>query len=183
MSYQHLDPGAQAQDFIPMVVLEGSLTGTDRGGAIQIEGEAHRSTIGGVLVTQAQTFINERRVLVVSYNSKEPPGTLGYTVVVRPGYAVGDHYHHRRVERILILHGRAQFRLLDERPDSPTRGRINVFTLDYPGACVQVPTGVAHAIVADGALTVLQVLASSDYDPTDDVHVTLSSLPLQEYSP
>jgi dTDP-4-dehydrorhamnose 3,5-epimerase-like enzyme len=89
---------------------------------------------------------------------------------------VGDHYHHRRVERILILHGRAQFRLLDERPDSPTLGRVNVFTLDYPGACVQVPTGVAHAIVADGALTVLQVLASSDYDPTDDVHFTLSSL-------
>jgi hypothetical protein len=49
-----------------------------------------------------------------------------------------------------------------------------VFTLDYLGTCVRVPTGVAHAILADGTLTVLQVLASSDYDPGDDVHVTLS---------
>jgi len=162
-----------------MVVLEGSVASDGSVRSIQVDGEAHRSTIGGVLVSQAQTFINERRVLVVSYNSKEPPGTLGYTVVVRPGYAVGDHYHHRRVERILILHGRAQFRLLDERTDSPTHGRVNVFTLDYPGACVQVPTGVAHAIVADGALTVLQVLASTDYDSTDDVHITLSSLRLE----
>lgn len=162
-----------------MVVREGRLIAEGNENRIHIEGEAHRTTIGGVVVTQAQTFINERRVLVVSYNSKEPPGTLGYTVVVRPGYAVGDHYHHRRVERILVLHGRAQFRLVDERPDSPTHGRVNVFTLDYPGACVQVPTGVAHAIVADGALSVLQVLASSEYDPADDVHVALSNLPLE----
>lgn len=179
MSYQHLDVGTQAQEFIPMVVREGRLIVEENESRIHIEAEAHRTTIEGVVVTQAQTFINERRVLVVSYNSKEPPGTLGYTVVVRPGYAVGDHYHHRRVERILVLHGRAQFRLVDERPDSPTHGRVNVFTLDYPGACVQVPTGVAHAIVADGALSVLQVLASSEYDPTDDVHLTLSSLPLE----
>jgi dTDP-4-dehydrorhamnose 3,5-epimerase-like enzyme len=180
MSYQHLDSGALAQEFIPMVVLEGHLIADGEApSGIQIESEAHRATIEGVQVSQAQTFINERRVLVVSYNSKEPPGTLGYTVVVRPGYAVGDHYHHRRVERILVLHGRAQFRLVDERPDSPTYGRVNVFTLDYPGACVRVPTGVAHAIVADGALSVLQVLASSEYDPTDDVHITLSSLPVE----
>ena len=176
MSYQQLDSGAQAQEFIPMVVHEGRLVADPEGHRLVLNGEAHRTTIDGVSVTQAPTFINERRVLVVSYNSQEPAGTLGYTVVVRPGYAVGDHYHHRREERILVLHGRAQFRLLDERPDSPSHGRVNVFTLDYPGSCVHVPTGVAHAIVADGTLTVLEVLANSDYDPTDDVHVTLSSL-------
>ena len=130
-------------------------------------------------LAQAQTFINERRVLVVSYNSQEPPGTLGYTVAVRPGYSVGDHYHHRREERILVLHGQA-------RPTAgPAFGRphvqayLNVFTLDYPGSCVRIPTGVAHAIVADGVMTVLQVLASSDYDPGDDVHLTLSTLDTQ----
>jgi dTDP-4-dehydrorhamnose 3,5-epimerase-like enzyme len=178
MSYQQLDPGAQAQEFIPMVVHEGRLVTEPSGSRLALDGEGHRTTLGGVVVSQAPTFINERRVLVVSYNSREPAGTLGYTVVVRPGFAVGDHYHHRREERILVLHGRAQFRLLDERPDSETHGRVNVFTLDYPGACVRVPTGVAHAIVAEGALTVLQVLANSDYDPGDDVHVTLSSLPI-----
>lgn len=176
MSYQQLDAGVQVEEFIPMLVREGRLAGDGSGRRIELTSEGRHVTIQGVTVSQAQTFINERRVLVVSYNSQEPPGTLGYTVVVRPGFSVGDHYHHRRVERILVLHGRAQFRLLDERPDSATCGKLNLFTLDYPGAVVRVPTGVAHAIIADGAQTVLQVLASSDYDPTDDVHVTLSTL-------
>ncbi|MCC2667922.1 MAG: dTDP-4-dehydrorhamnose 3,5-epimerase [Armatimonadetes bacterium] len=176
MSYQQLDAGTRAQEFIPMVVHEGRLVEDDAGRRLVLESQVQGITIRDVGVTQAPAFINERRVLVVSYNSQEPAGTLGYSVVVRPGFAVGDHYHHRREERILVLHGRAQFRLIDERPHSETHGLVNVFTLDYPGACVRVPTGVAHAIVADGTLTVLQVLASSDYDPGDDVHVTLSSL-------
>lgn len=171
MSYRQLDAGSKVQDFLPLIVQEGRL----HEGAFEFTGESRHPTIAGVEVSQAQTFINERRVLVVSYNSQEPPGTLGYTVVVRPGHAVGDHYHFKREERILVLHGRAEFRLLDER-DSGTKGRVNVFTLDYPGACVRVPVGVAHAILADGVLTVLQVLASTDYDPGDDVHVSLSSL-------
>lgn len=131
-------------------------------------------TLAGAEVTRSQTFVNERRVLVVTYNSTEPPGTLGYTVVVRPGSSVGDHFHHQREERIVLLHGRAQFRLLDCRPDSPSVGVANLFSLDEPGLCVRIPTGVAHAVVAEGALTVLQVLASSDYNPGDDVHILLS---------
>ena len=133
------------QEFILIEVQEGCLVTGPAGSAIQVESEARHPTIEGVQVNQAQTFINERRVLVVSYNSQEPPGTLGYTVVVRPGCSVGDHYHHRRDERLLVLHGKAQFRLLDERPDSPAHGLVNVFTLDYPGSSVHVPTGVAHA--------------------------------------
>jgi dTDP-4-dehydrorhamnose 3,5-epimerase-like enzyme len=89
---------------------------------------------------------------------------------------VGDHYHHRREERILVLHGRAQFRIQDHRPHSETHDIVNLFTLDYPGACVRIPAGVAHSIYADGAMIVLQVLASNDYDPGDDVHVELSSM-------
>jgi dTDP-4-dehydrorhamnose 3,5-epimerase-like enzyme len=175
MSYRHLDSGSRVQDFIPIQVHEGRLSGKPDQPRMEITGEDRHPTIPGVEVTQAQTFINERRVLVVSYNSQEPPGTLGYTVVVRPGHAVGDHYHHKREERILVLHGRAEFRLLDQRPGEG-EGRLNVFTLDYPGSCVRVPVGVAHAIIADGVMTVLQVLASSEYDPGDDVHISLSSL-------
>jgi len=159
-----------------MAVREGRVVETQSARTLKLESECAHPTISDVRVTQAQTFINERRVLVVSYNSEEPPGTLGYTVVVRPGFSVGDHFHHRREERILVLHGRAQFRLLDERSDSDSFGRLNVFTLDYPGSCVRVPTGVAHAILAEGTLTVLQVLASSDYDASDDMHVDLSTL-------
>lgn len=181
-SYRTLDAGTAVQNFIPLQVDEGRLEERENSAVLVLDKEAQGPTIPGVELVQAQTFINERRVLVVSYNSTEPPGTLGYTVVVRPGYSVGDHYHHRREERILVLHGRAQFRLLDERPDSPTHGVLNVFTIDYPGSCVRVPTGVAHAILAEGAVTVLQVLASTDYDPGDDVHLTLSTLKLESAS-
>jgi dTDP-4-dehydrorhamnose 3,5-epimerase-like enzyme len=176
LSYHRLDSGTQVGDFLPMLVQEGAAADPEAPALLPFEREVTHPTLPGVEVSQAPTFINERRVLVVSYNSQEPPGTLGYTVVVRPGHAVGDHYHHRREERLLVLHGRAQFRLLDERPDSPTYRRFNVFSVDYPGTSVRVPTGVAHSVVAEGTLTVLQVLASSDYDPSDDVHVTLSTL-------
>jgi dTDP-4-dehydrorhamnose 3,5-epimerase-like enzyme len=176
MSYRQLDSGKKIQDFLPMEVQEGRIVRDPAGDRLELAGEQSHPSIPGVEVTQAQTFINERRVLVVTHNSQEPPGTLGYTVVVRPGYSVGDHYHHHREERIVVLHGRAEFRLLDERPDSGTHGAVNVFTLDYPGSCVRIPTGVAHAIIARGATMVLQVLASSDYDPGDDVHVSLSGL-------
>ena len=176
MSYQELDTGKQVESFIPMQVQEARVVSGPSGKSLQMERQTDRPTIAGIEVVQAQTFINERRVLVVSYNSEERPGTLGYTVVVRPGCIVGDHYHHRREERILVLHGRAQFRLQDHRPHSETFEMVNLFTLDYPGACVRLPAGVAHSIFADGGMMVLQVLASSDYDPGDDVHVDLSSM-------
>lgn len=176
LRYQHLDPGASVTETIPLCVREGRIEVATHGRVLRIERERAAPSIAGVAVSQARTFVNERRVLVVSYDRDEPPGTLGYAVVVRPGCSVGDHYHHRREERILLLHGRGEFRLLDERPDSPTRGIANFFTVEYPGMCVCVPTGVAHTIVADGMLTVLQVLASSDYDPADDVHVPLSAV-------
>ena len=176
MAYQNLDVGAGAPNFIPMTVQDARICSGPSGKVLQIDRELDAPSIAGVQVAQSQTFINERRVLVISHNSAEPPGTLGYTVVVRPGYSVGDHYHHRREERILVLHGRAHFRLQDLRPESETFERVNAFVLDYPGACVRVPTGVAHSILADGTLTVLQVLASTDYDSTDDVHVELSRL-------
>ena len=176
MAYQNLDAGRQSQEFIPMQVQEARVVSGPSGKSLQVERETDRPTIEGIQVVQSQTFINERRVLVVSYNSQEAPGTLGYTVVVRPGCIVGDHYHHRREERVLVLHGRAQFRLQDYRPHSATYEMVNLFTLDYPGACVLVPAGVAHSIYADGVMMVLQVLASTDYDPSDDVHVELSSM-------
>jgi len=176
MSYQNLDAGTGVQNFIPMAVQEARIVSGPSGKALQALRDADAPTLGGVTVTQSQAFINERRVLVISHNSEEPAGTLGYTVIIRPGNSVGDHYHHHREERILVLHGRAVFRLQDLRPDSPTFETVNTFTLDYPGACVHVPTGIAHSILADGTLTVLQVLASSDYDPSDDVHVDLSRL-------
>jgi dTDP-4-dehydrorhamnose 3,5-epimerase-like enzyme len=139
--------------------------------------------IEGVHVRQARTFINERRVLVITHNGQTPPGELGYTVVVWPGCSVGDHYHHRREERMVLLYGRGHFRLQDKRPGSPTYDHINAFALETPGATVVVPAGVAHAVTAADGLVVLGVLASSDYEPGDDVEVELSTPDLSRRDP
>src|SRR3954470_10685112 len=98
MSYQNLDAGTGVQNFIPMAVQEARIISGPSGKALQVQRTSESPTLGGVAVTQSQAFINERRVLVVSHNSEEPAGTLGYTVIVRPGNSVGDHYHHSRDE-------------------------------------------------------------------------------------
>ena len=129
--------------------------------------------IPGVEITRTPTFVDHRRVLVVDYNLERPPGELGYSVVVQPDQVVGNHYHLRRHERILLLHGAARFRLHDCRDDSPTRDADADFSVGEPGLCVHVPPGVAHAIQAADGLVVLHVLASVDYDPDDDFRLEL----------
>ena len=64
-------------------------------------------------------------------------------------------------ERIVLVTGAAEFRLLDERLDSATYRHWNRFATGEPGTCVRVPAGVAHTIRARGAPVVLQVLAIS----------------------
>src|SRR5262249_9046260 len=88
----------------------------------------------------------------------------------------------RREERIVFVSGAAEFRLLDERPTSTTYRHWNRFVIGEPGACVRVPAGVARTTRARAVPVVLQVLASCDYDPADDVPVPLSEwrLPFED---
>lgn len=138
------------------------------------------SPIDGVIVTEMTRFVDNRRTLVVCYNSQEPPGTLGYTLVVRPYEWVGDHYHDQRFERIVLIDGAAHFRLLDKRRESPTNGTAMEIALAKPGDCIHIPAGVAHAITTYQNKLVIQVLASHDYNSEDDHHVNLSRLLLWE---
>jgi dTDP-4-dehydrorhamnose 3,5-epimerase-like enzyme len=176
IAYQSLDAGKRIRDHIVLRVKEARIASGPSGKYLYIEREIDHVSLGAVRLERTRSFVNERRVLVVSFDSTEPAGTLGYAVALRPGCTVGDHYHHRREERIILVDGRATFRLQDMRPDSPTRGLINLFELTEPGLSVHIPTGVAHSILAEGGVAVLQVLASADYNPQDDVHVDLSAL-------
>lgn len=176
MPYQQLDAGKRMREEAQPRVQEARIADGPSGKFLQVEREVQGTTLAGVQVQRTRTFVNERRVLIVAFDTSEPPGTLGYAVALRPGCTVGDHYHHRREERIILLHGRVMFRLQDMRPDSPTRGLINVFQLTDPGVSVSIPTGVAHSILAEGGPAVLQVVASADYDPADDTHVDLAGL-------
>src|SRR3954452_1798483 len=147
MPYQNLDTGKRVNQQVPVKVREGRIASGPSGKYLHVERETDMVTLPGVRVERMPAFANERRVLVVTYDSSQPAGTLGYAVVVRPGCTVGDHYHHRREERIVLLHGRALFRLQDLRPDSATKGLINLFEVTEPGVSVLVPTGIAHSIL------------------------------------
>ena len=63
MSYGLLDAGTRLQEYLPMVVREARLDGS-ADGPVRFDRETAQPTIQGVEVAQAQTFINERRVLV-----------------------------------------------------------------------------------------------------------------------
>ena len=52
---------------------------------------------------------------------------------------------------------------------------INLFEVSEPGVGVLVPTGISHSILAEGGSAVLRVLATADYDPSDDTHVDMSA--------
>ncbi|MEO6906262.1 MAG: hypothetical protein ABI210_00075 [Abditibacteriaceae bacterium] len=140
------------EEFIPMRVQKAHVVSGPTGKLLQMESDSNAPSIAGVEVTQVQTFINKRRELVVSHNSQERPGTLSYSGVVRSGCALNDHYHHKREERIVILHGQEKFRLQDCRPLSASHQLINLFTLDYPCACVRIPAGVCIQFMLKMAL-------------------------------
>jgi dTDP-4-dehydrorhamnose 3,5-epimerase-like enzyme len=176
MPYEQLDTGKRVRDQVGLKVSEARIASGPSGKYMHVQRQVDHLTLGGIRVERARAFVNERRALIVSFDSTDPPGTLGYAVTVRGGCTVGDHYHHRREERVILLHGKVMFRLQDMRPDSPTAGVINLFEVGEPGVGVHIPTGIAHSILAEGGVAVLQVLASSDYSPDDDVHVDLSML-------
>lgn len=147
-------------------------------GELSPERESSALTISGIELAQRPAYGDARRVLVVSYANGEAPGRLGYTVAVRPGHWVGEHYHRRREERIILVSGTAEFRLLDQRPGLESFGEWNRFTVERAGLCIRVPARVAHTVIAGGQGAVLQVLASCDYEAADDIPVALSALGL-----
>jgi dTDP-4-dehydrorhamnose 3,5-epimerase-like enzyme len=153
---------------------------SDAAAGITTERTVGTTTIPGVELAQMPAYSDARRVLVVSYEGNHAPGKLGYTVSVRPRCSVGDHYHRRREERIIVVSGPVEFRLLDRRPGLESFGEWNRFTVEEAGLSVRVPARIAHTITAGPAGAVLQVVASREYERDDDVRVLLSQIVLDD---
>lgn len=142
-------------------------------GTLALSTQEDAGLIAGVETGSTPAFEDDRRILVVCHNGDYPGGPLGYSVVIRAGERVGDHYHLRREERIVVVSGCAEFLLLDQRAGSGTWGIRQRFVVDRPGSWVRVPPGVAHAVRAAVTPVVLHVLASCEYHPADDVALPL----------
>src|SRR5207248_236849 len=83
--------------------------------------------------------------------SREPELPAATRLAVPPGRVVGNHFHLERHERIALISGAAEVRLMDCRPRTPGFGAWNCFALDQPGLAVTVPARVAHAVRAGEA--------------------------------
>jgi dTDP-4-dehydrorhamnose 3,5-epimerase len=79
------------------------------------------------------------------------PMVYAYRCLIRPGKVKGWQMHHKQDDRIAMLDGVMTWALYDDRPSSPTRGMLNVFTFSERNrALVTVPAGVWHAVKNTG---------------------------------
>ena len=160
-----------------LTVRHGYIGSGVSGKCLQIESVDYSVGIEGVEVgRQFADCEAERRDLTLCYNRDTPPGVLGYVVTLRPGGYAGNHYHHKRGEKVILCGGRAYFRIQDQRPTSPTFGQVACFHLSVIGTTVYLPPGVAHSIGAAEVGAVIFVAADYDFDPNDDVHTALAGL-------
>ena len=53
-----------------------------------------------------------------------------YITTAHPGVVKGWHRHRRQTDHFCLIAGRARFALYDPRPDSPTRGQVDVIDCD-----------------------------------------------------
>ncbi len=95
-----------------------------------------------------------------------PERTFGqlYVTAAHPGFVKGNHYHTRKHEWFVAVHGKGELVLRDR-----TNGEQTTHPLDAENpATIHVPPGQTHAIVNSGdeALVVVGYI-SEEYDPAD----------------
>ncbi len=74
-----------------------------------------------------------------------------YLSVGYPGVVKGWHYHKVQTDYFTIVKGMMKVVLYDGRPDSPTHGEVNEFTMgELNPLLVTIPPGVLHGMKAIG---------------------------------
>jgi dTDP-4-dehydrorhamnose 3,5-epimerase len=115
------------------------------------DGTSTAPMIDGIVIQRIPPHEDERGEVVEVWNLSWPdlddPVVHVYKVVTRPGKTRGWQMHVYQDDRLFVSRGRLRFGLYDDRPDSPTRGMLNVFTLsDHQRAMIRIPHGVWHGI-------------------------------------
>ncbi|HEX8353610.1 MAG TPA: dTDP-4-dehydrorhamnose 3,5-epimerase family protein, partial [Pyrinomonadaceae bacterium] len=123
-----------------------------------------RGRIDGVVVRDLRKHLDERGWLAELYRgddeaSKQCRPAMAYASTTLPGVQRGPHEHHDQADHFCFL-GPSNFklRLWDNRPDSPTYGRVmTVYAGEDAPRAVVVPKGVVHAYRNVGPSTGLVV--------------------------
>lgn len=110
-----------------------------------------QSPIEGVNLKWLRPVLDERGEICEIYRPawgvSPHPMVYAYQAIVRPGVIKGWVLHERQDDRVFVNFGFMQWVLYDARPDSPTHGLINEFTLSERNRAVfAIPAGVYHAV-------------------------------------
>jgi len=74
-----------------------------------------------------------------------------YLTVCYPGVYKAWHYHKKQHDHFVCASGMAKVVLYDSRPDSPTRGKVNVFHMGHLNPILlRIPVYVYHGFTAEG---------------------------------
>lgn len=117
---------------------------------------ARREPIDGVRIREARTIPDDRGTICVAYDPRwgftEEPMVYCYEVTIRPGAIKGWILHETYDDRLFLAAGSVRWVLFDERPDSPTRGKLSeIFFDEHHRSLLRIPRGVWHAVQNVGA--------------------------------
>lgn len=114
-------------------------------------GEPVERLIEGVVVRPARPQVDKRGEVVEIYDPAwgvhPDPLVYVYQISLRPGAIKGWVVHRLQDDRIFLSRGTVRWGLYDDRPDSPTQGRLNLLTISERYRVLMViPRGVFHAV-------------------------------------
>ena len=110
--------------------------------------------IHGVAVKPLKVIADERGYLMEMMRVDDPffqKFGQSYVSVAYPGVVKGWHYHKKQTDHFVIVQGTAKVVCYDNRPNSPTKGKVNEF---FPGErnpmLIKIPPLVVHGFRAVG---------------------------------
>jgi len=137
------------------------------------DGEPVARLIAGVAVRPARPVVDKRGEIVEifspSWGLDPDPLVYVYQVLLRPGAIKGWVVHRNQDDRIFHSGGAVRWALYDARPESPTRGQLDLLTFSERNRSLMViPRGVFHAVENLGPGEAVFVnLPTAPYDHAD----------------
>ena len=142
--------------------------------------------IDGVLVTPLKQIADQRGKVMHMLRTTDPHfSSFGeiYFSCVYPGVVKAWHIHKRMVLNYAVPFGQIKFVLYDDRPGSPTLGKLDEYILGPDNYClVTVPPLVWNGFQGLGAETAIVANCASiphDPDEIDRAAVTDSRIPYE----
>ena len=91
-----------------------------------------------------------------------------YWIVTERGVRRNWGKHERTTDRYAVVQGTVEIALVDDRPESPTKGELLVVTLEgAAGDGLLIPVGIWHTFRAVSPTAVLLNSKTPPYDPSD----------------